>query len=272
MTFLFLIIFSCRTFEIEDEKSYKKINSEKIEYSCFEKKTVFINKKTKKKLEGKYRMKWKYETIYSNFKNGVSNGKYQSSSKLSDKIISTTYTDGLINGLYEEIYTDDTNDDGNIWHIKSHFVKGHKHGTEEEFVNDILNRTCIYKDNLKIGKEYIFDLNNKDTLDIINYSYKRTHKPLFSDFKFVAIDGESVMMDTEIPKYLISAYAYSYFKGTITMKGKYYYTNYLFGHSFFHTSNSICKDDFSYIIKINNVYFLTFESSAGLLYKLKKEP
>jgi len=274
LVFIYLIVFSCKTIDIEDKKLYKKIKFKNVLSegdNCPEKGKIYLDKKTKKKLDGKYRIKWKHHRkVYANFRNGIYNGKYLSNSKSSDRIISTTYTDGLINGLYEETYTTDS---GNVWHTKSHFVKGRKYGVEEEFLNKKLYRKCNYINNMKIGKEYIFNLNNKDTLDILNYSYnKYSFKPSFSNFKF-SRDEKKFLKEKGLLKELKSTYHYSLFKGTIILEGKNYYTNYsnFIGNYIFYFPT--CEDDSSYIIRINNVYFLGLVDSMGLfLYELENKP
>jgi len=239
--FIFLIIFSCKTIEIEDKKSYKKINEKNIiinRDNCTS--DIYINKETNKKLNGKYRIKFGYGTIYTDFINGLVNGKYQEIRKF----------------------------DNNLYRTKSHFIKGNKYGIEEDYFNNKLFRKCNYVNNVKHGKEYHFDKKNNDTIDVVTHYYNPNYaKPNFSSFYFSEIKKQEI---NEIRP----SYRHSNFIGKFKLEGKYHYTHYSLNfeiNNFFHITSN-CKK-ITCIIEINNVYYLGIANSISLhLYKLKKQP
>ena len=244
LAFTFLFVFSCKTIEIKDKKSYKKINEKNIiinRDNCTS--AIYINKETNKKLNGKYRIKDKYKTIYKT-------------------IVYASFIDGLFNGKHEKIHTFDNNS----FYTKSHFIKGNKHGIEEKYINNILYNKCNYVNNMKQGKEYRFKEKNGDTLDVITHYYNPNYtKPDFFRFYFSEIEEQKI---NEIR----SRYRHSTFIGKLKLEeGNTYYSLTPGFNRFFYLPNN-CKKN-TCIIEINGVYYLGIANFVSLrLYKLDKQP
>ena len=271
LAFIFLIVFSCKTIEIEDKKSYKKINKKNIiiQLGRCHRGDIYLSKKNKKELNGRFRIKQSsvygsgYTLTYTNFKNGFLNGKHLTYSKntilLKRENTKSNYVNGLKSGNYENF----KNFENTLFLTTVNFTNGKKNGIETKFINDSLSSKSIFIDNIKQGIEYHFNLENKlDTLDIINYKFEKKHyKPYINEFN--------------LDKDLIHDYNNSDYKGIITLEGLLPDSEYngfflTINPPFYNENDKNCKNEM-FLIKIGNVKFLAFNRSIFYsFHKLEK--
>jgi len=221
---------------------------------------VYTDIRTNKKLNGYFKLKEQLDRrfVYASFLGGKYHGEYRIYQRGKLKEISS-YSYGIKNGKeikYTEMHDFD-NEKDKKYTIISNYDNGKLDGIREIYRKGKLIQKTSYKNKIKNGKEYNFNLQG-DTLNIIDYTL---------DINVWQPSLKGRYMNEQDKYFFDQKYKFKFIgKITITIENKMEVYNEFFWEDEIISYSNNCEENLSCLIEYSNKEFMVYYYGRGFYY------